>query len=65
MWAIISLLYIAMFTSMKNINFSILGYTKQLSISSILINVIMTLGMVLLGMYLRKEEETDGNKFDT
>lgn len=60
-----SVVYFILFTGMKEIKYGTWGGTgTRVSVSSISIRIIMTLGMIALGLYL-KRGVNNGNKFNT
>lgn len=63
---IYSVIYFVFFTGMKEIRYGIWGgYGTLVSISSISIRIVMTAGMIVLGLFLRRGVSKNGDKFNT
>ncbi len=61
-----SAVYFVLFTGMKEIRYGTLGGPgTRVSVSSISIRIVMTLGMILLGLFLQKGAAKYGNTFNT
>ncbi len=57
--------YLVLFMGMKEVAYGTLsGSGTLVSVSSITIRIVMTVGMIILGLYLKKGER-NGNKFNT
>jgi len=62
-----SLIFFALFTSMREVPYGTLGgIGTRVSLSSAFVRIVMILGMILLGIYLKKRGSSiHGNKYDT
>ena len=60
------ILYFVLFTSMGEVQYGTIGGSgTRVSASSISIRVVMTVGMIILGLFLKKGANKNGNKFNT
>ena len=58
------ILYFVLFTSMGEVQYGTIGGSgTRVSASSISIRVVMTVGMIILGLFLKKGANKNGNKF--
>ncbi len=61
-----SIFYMALFGSMKEMVYGTIGGTgTRISVSSMLIKIIMTFGMLLIGSYLKRGAGENGDQRDT
>ena len=60
-----SILYFILFTGMQEVRYGMLGGRgTMISVSSVSIRIVMTAGMIILGLFLKKGVK-NGNKFNT
>ena len=60
------ILYFVFFTGMREVRYGMIGGSgTRVSASSISIRIAMTVGMVILGLFLKKGANKNGNKFNT
>ena len=60
-----SILYFILFTGMQEVRYGMLGGRgTMISVSSVSIRIVMTAGMIILGLFLKKGAK-NGNKFNT
>ena len=63
---IYSVIYFILFTGMKEVRYGVLGgYGTRVSVSSISIRIVMTVGMIILGLFLKRGVKENGNKINT